>query len=155
MEPEGKMSHLPVHLYVAGKEQEAYEIPRPINLFGVKAAERAAATGIAERTLARKGDLFDTVGMASLFEKDAQSPADRRQVPADIRQRVLHLKVEYPPFRPREITAICRRRDDCRIHHSPVQRIHATSPLPAGIIRRYPPYVRMRDGRERCRAKVR
>jgi hypothetical protein len=47
-----------IRLYVAWKEQEAYEILRPINLFGVTAAERAAATGIAERTLARKADLF-------------------------------------------------------------------------------------------------
>jgi hypothetical protein len=64
------------------------------------------------------------------------------------------LKAEYPPFRPREITAIRRRRDDCRIHHSTVQRILATSPLPAGIIRRYPSYAQMRDGLERRRAIV-
>ena len=50
-----------IRLYVAWKEQEAYEILRPINLFGVTAAERAAATGIAEPTPARKADLFDAV----------------------------------------------------------------------------------------------
>ena len=124
-----------IQCYVAWPEQEAYEILRPITLFGETAAERAATTGVAERTLARKADLFDATGMASLFEqKTAPAPADRRQVPADIRQRVLRLKAEYPAFRPREIAAICRRRDDCRIHHNTVQRILATNPLPAGVV---------------------
>ena len=50
-----------IRLYVAWKDLEAYEILRPINLFGVTFAERAAATGIAERTLARKADIFDAV----------------------------------------------------------------------------------------------
>ncbi len=144
-----------IHLYVAWPEQEVYEILRPISLFGETAAERAATTGIAERTLARKADLFDATGMASLFDhKTAATPADRRQVPADIRQRVLTLKGEYPAFRPREIAAICRRRDDCRIDHKTVQRILATHPLPAGVKRRYAPYGQMRDGQERRRAII-
>src|ERR1700688_615871 len=105
-----------IHLYVAWHEQEVYEILRPITLFGETAAERAATTGIAERTLARKADLFDATGMASLFDhQTAPAADDRRQVPAEIRRRVLLLKAEYPAFRPREIAAICRRRDDCRI----------------------------------------
>src|SRR5271165_7082009 len=120
-----------IQCYVAWPEQEAYEILRPITLFGETAAERAATTGIADRTLARKADLFDAMGMASLFEhKAAPAPGDRRQVPADIRQRVLTLKAEYPAFRPSEIAAICRRRDECRIDHKTVQRLLATNPLP-------------------------
>jgi hypothetical protein len=144
-----------VQCYVAWPEQEAYEILRPITLFGETAAERAATTGVAERTLARRVDLFDATGMASLFEhKAAPAPGDRRQVPADIRQRVLNLKAEYPAFRPSEIAAICRRRDDCRIDHKTVQRILATNPLPAGVQRRYPPYAQMHDGQERRRAII-
>jgi hypothetical protein len=49
-----------IRRYVAWKEQEVSDILRPINLFGVPAAERAT-TGIAERTPARKADLFDAV----------------------------------------------------------------------------------------------
>jgi hypothetical protein len=144
-----------IRLYVAWKEQEVYEVLRPISLFGVTAAARAGETGIAERTLVRKADLFDAMGMASLFEqKKAPTPKDGRQVPADVRQRVLNLKAEYPALRPREIAAICRRSDDCRIHHSTVQRILVTSPLPAGVTRRYPLYRQMPDGGERRRAIV-
>jgi hypothetical protein len=144
----------PIHLYVSWPEQEAYEILRPINLFGETPAERAVTTGIAERTLARRADLFDAVGMASLFHEPKRSPEDRRQVPADVRQRVLALKAEYPAFHPHEIAAICRRRDDCRIHHTTVQRILTTSSLPIDVKRRYPLYAQMRDGQERRRAII-
>jgi hypothetical protein len=75
-------------------------------------------------------------------------------VPADIRQRVPALKAEYPALRPHELAAICRRRDDCRIHHSTVERLLATYPLPTGVTRRYPPYAQMRDGQERRRAII-
>lgn len=138
-----------IRLYVSWPEQETYEVLRPIVLFGETAAERAEATGIAERTLDRKADRFDVAGMASLFHQPARTPDDRRQVPADVRQRVLALKAEYPAFRPRELAAICRRRDDCRIDHKTVQRLLDTYPLPAGVQRRHPPYAQMREGAER------
>jgi hypothetical protein len=38
----------------------------PRNLFGVTAAERSAATGSAERTPARKADIFDAVVVGGL-----------------------------------------------------------------------------------------
>jgi len=47
-------------------EQEAYELIRPIVLFGQSPAERAKQTGTAERSLRRRATHFDTVGMASL-----------------------------------------------------------------------------------------
>ena len=56
-----------LQLYVGFPEQETYELLRPIVLFGQTAAERADATGVSERTLARKADHFDAEGMASLF----------------------------------------------------------------------------------------
>ncbi len=46
-----------LRLYVATPEQEAYELLRPVVLFGRTPAERAAETGVAERTLRRKADL--------------------------------------------------------------------------------------------------
>ena len=83
--------------YIAWPEQEAYELIRPMSLFGVTAAERAQETGIAERTLARKADHFDAAGMASLFPEPTRSPEDRRQVPAAIRQRAHSHSVAQMP----------------------------------------------------------
>lgn len=153
--PRRSLTHAwdPIQHYVSWPEQEAYEVIRPINLFGVTAAERAKETGIAERTLERRAGLFDAVGMASLFAKATRSPEDRRQVPAEIRQRVLALKAEYPGFRPHEIAAILRRRDDCRIHHNTVQRILASNPQPIGV-RQFPLYAQMQDGTERRKAII-
>ncbi len=96
----------PIQHYVSWPEQEAYEVIRPMNLFGVTAAARAGETGIAERTLERRADRFDAAGMASLFPEPTRSPEDRRQVPAEIRQQVLALKAEYPAFRPHVVSAL-------------------------------------------------
>jgi len=123
----------PIQHYVSWPEQDAYEVIRPMTLFGVTAAERAREIGVAERTLERRADLFDAAGMASLFPEPTRSPEDRRQVPAEIRQRILALKAEYPAFHPHEIASILRRRDDCRIHHNTVQRILANNVLPTGV----------------------
>jgi transposase InsO family protein len=137
-----------IRLYVAWPEQETYEVLRPMVLFGQTAAARAEETGIADRTLERKADRFDAEGMASLFADTTPSPQDRRFLPADIRHRILSLKAEYPVFRPHEIAAICRRRDDCRVSHKTVQRVLASNPLPV-VQRRYPPYAQMPDGAQR------
>lgn len=48
-------------------EQLAYELIRPVVLFGFTPAERAQQTGAAERALRRKAHSFDSHGMASLF----------------------------------------------------------------------------------------
>jgi hypothetical protein len=90
-------------------EQETYELPRPIVLFGQTGAERAKITGVAERTLDRTADHFDAEGMASLFPPAARADDDRRRVPADLQHRILALKAEYPPFRPHEIAAMSTR----------------------------------------------
>jgi hypothetical protein len=74
-------------------------------------------------------DRFGAEGMASLFP---------HAVPADLRHRILALKAEYPAFRPYEIAAVCRWRDDCRVDHKTVGRILAEEP-PSLTKRRYPP----------------
>jgi len=50
-------------------EQRAYELLRPVVLFGRAPAERAGATGTAERTLYRRAARFDAEGLASLFAR--------------------------------------------------------------------------------------
>jgi hypothetical protein len=88
------------------------------------------------------------------FDIVERSPNDRRLLPADIRQRILALKAEYPAFRPHEIAEICRRRDDCRVSHKTVQRVLDTYPLPTDVRRRYPPYAQMAAGQQRRLAIV-
>jgi len=143
-----------LRLRVGFPEQERYELLRPIVLFGQTSAARARATGVSERTLDRKADRFDAEGMASLFPTTARADDDRRRVPADLRHRILALKAEYPPFRPHEIAAICRRRDDCRVGHKTVARILTEGPLPPLPGRRYPPYAQIPDGAQRRLAVV-
>jgi len=143
-----------LQLFAGWPEQQRYELLRPIVLFGQTSEERARATGVSERTLERKADRFDAVGMASLFDTDTRAAGDRRLVPADIRHRIVSLKAEYPAFRPHEIAEICRRRDDCRIDHKTVQRVLATDPLPAGVSRRYPPYAQIPEPAQRRLAIV-
>lgn len=143
-----------LRLLVGFPEQETYELLRPIVLFGQTAAARADATGVSDRTLDCKADRFDAEGMASLFPPATPALGDRRHIPADIRHRILALKAEHPAFRPHEIAAICRRRDDCRVSHKTVARVLATASLPTLVQRRYPPYAHIPDASRRRLAIV-
>ena len=144
-----------LRMFVASPQQEAYELLRPIVLFGRTPAERARETGVAERTLRRKADRFDVTGMASLFETTASATTDRRALPAEIRQAILALKAEYAPLRPNEIATICEQRFRRPVSHHTVQRVLATGTLPAGAARRFPGYRDIADPVERRLAVVR
>jgi len=63
-------------------EQEAYELIRPVVLFGHSSAERARQTGISRRTLYRKARRFDAEVMAGLTA--ARPQEDARKLPAAI-----------------------------------------------------------------------
>jgi len=98
-------------LLVTSPEQEAYEILRPIVLFGQPTGERAQETRTAERTLRRAVARFETAGMRSLFDPEPPPPSsDRRLLPTGIRAAIVGLKAEYPSFGPDEV---CQR--DCPI----------------------------------------
>jgi putative transposase len=144
-----------LRLYVATPEQEAYELLRPVVLFGRTPAERVAETGVAERTLRRKADRFDATGMASLFETTAPVTNDRRALPAAIRQAILDLKAEHPPLRANEIATICRHRFDRPVSHHTVERVLASEEGSAERPRRFPPYRDIADPVERRLAVVR
>ena len=89
-------------------EQRLYEGIRPITLFGVPPAERAQETGLAESSLRRAADAFDTQGMISLFRPSkAQREDHHRSLPVLMRQLIVDLKAEYPDFTLGEIAAIC------------------------------------------------
>src|SRR5438034_668550 len=90
-----------IQQYTLWPEQKAYELLRPVVLFGETAAERAKETGASERTLHHKADQFDQQGMASLFHKESTpSPDKARALPPDMRQLIVDLKAEHPGFRP-------------------------------------------------------
>jgi hypothetical protein len=84
-------------LWAKGPEHCAFELIRPVVLFGQSPAARARETGAAERTIRRKADRFDAYGMASLFAADEPRPvapdrSDRRALPPDARQLIVDLK---------------------------------------------------------------
>lgn len=78
-----------LRLFVSWSAQDIYELLCPIVLYGRTPAKRAQETGVAERTLRRKADRFDAVGMVSLFETMAAPVSGRRALPAEIRQAII------------------------------------------------------------------
>ena len=144
-----------IQQYTLWPEQKAYELLRPVVLFGETAAERAKETGASERTLHHKADRFDQQGMASLFHKESTpSPDKARTLPPDMRQLIVDLKAQHPAFRPNEIATICFLRFGRRPSPHTVQRVLADGPKPSMTTRRYPPYAQIPDGYQRRRAMV-
>ena len=144
-----------LRLLITAPAQEAYELLRPIVLFGRTPAERAAETGVAERTLRRKADRFDAVGMASLFEPPASPAHDRRALPAEVRQAIVDLKAEYAPLNLREIARICAVRFHRAVGHHTVQGVLASGLPATHAPRRFPPYREIANPVERRLAVVR
>lgn len=145
-----------LQLLVTSPAQHAYEVLRPVVLFGQPIPLRARETGVPERTLRRKVGHFDARGMRSLFDLEDVAPSniDRRLLPAEIRRAIAELKAEYPAFGLREIAAICRYRFDRAVSHHTVRDVlvsEALSILPPRRFRRYHEIV---DPIERRRAVV-
>lgn len=141
-------------LLVTSPEQEAYELVRPILLFGQPPAERARETGVSESTLRRKAARVATQGLLGLFAQDAAPDRDRRRLPPEIRHAIVTLKAEYPPFSLREIAAICRASFGRPVDHQTVGRVLAAEPLPHDPPRRFPRYHEIPDPVRRRKAIV-
>src|SRR4051794_28297797 len=147
MPPSPRPQHQPtddwaqLRLLVATPEQEAYEVLRPIVLFGRPTAMRAQETGVPERTLRRQVAHFTHTGMRSLFApEDAPTAVDRRRLPVGIRQVIVGLKAEHPSFGPFEIARICGHRFDRAVSYHTVQEVLASEPLPLHPPRRFSRY---------------
>jgi transposase InsO family protein len=134
-------------------EQTRYELIRPVVVFGSAPVERAEQTGVSARTIYRRVERFEQLGMQSLFETEPVE--DNRQLPQVIRQAIVQLKAEYPAFRPNELATICEVRFNRRPGRHTIQRIVATEPPPAETRRRFPLYAEMTDPLERRGAIVR
>jgi putative transposase len=144
-----------LRLLVTSPEQEAYEVIRPIVLFGRPTATRAQETGVPERTLRRQVAHFTRTGMRSLFEpEDAPTAVDRRRLPVGIRQVIVGLKAEYPSFGPFEIARICGHRFDRAVSYHTVQEVLASEPLPLHPPRRFSRYRDIPDPARRRAAIV-
>src|SRR5215475_4619908 len=64
--------------------QITYEIIRPVILFGMTSKERAEQTGMPQRTIRYKANLFDVSGMASLLPPETPPTVpqlDKRALP--------------------------------------------------------------------------
>ena len=142
-----------LRLLAGWPEQVAYELLRPVVLFGRSPAERARETGAAERTLYRQADRFDQLGMRSLFTPTKVEK--HRRIPAEIRDHLLALKAEHPAFRVQELTTICWVRFGRRLSHHTVKRIIAEGPLPTRVSRQFPPYHQLADPPARRLAVIR
>src|SRR5919201_5381763 len=87
-------------------EQQRYEVLRSVVLFGQSPAERALETGVPRSSLYDRVKRFKDLDMISLFADSEERPS-RPTLPPDIRQFIVDLKAEHPPFRPNEIATIC------------------------------------------------
>jgi len=134
-------------------EQTRYELIRPVVVFGAPPVERAKQTGVAARTIYRKVNRFDELGMQSLFETEPEE--DRRALPTSYRQAIVQLKAEYPAFRPNELATICEVRFERRPSPHTIKKILATEPPLTTVVRRFPRYAEMADAHERRGAIVR
>ena len=143
-----------LRLLVTSPEQDAYELLRPVVLFGQSARSRARETGVPERSLRRKVARFAAAGMHSLFEQEPEPAQDRRRLPLGIRRAIVALKAEYPPFSLREIATICRERFDRPVDHHTVKQGLRTEPVPLRLPRRFPRYHEVADPVARRKAIV-
>src|SRR5260370_21784094 len=90
-------------------EQELYEQIRFLVLFHETAGERAKEIDVPQRTLSRKADAFERSGMQSLFSSGEQGGARETfsTLPPQLRQLIIHLHVELPTMKSREIAESC------------------------------------------------
>src|SRR3982751_1158683 len=145
LEPTDDWQQLQFHL--DWTEQTRYELIRPVVVFGAPPVERSKQTGVSASTIYRKVSRFDELGMQSLFE--AEPVEDKRALPVALRQAIVQLKAEYPPFRPNELATICEVRFERRPSSHTIQKILATEPRSAKVERRFPRYAEMVDPIER------
>src|SRR5215475_8820190 len=124
--------------------QITYEIIRPVILFGMTSKERAEQTGMPQRTIRYKANLFDVSGMASLLPPETPPTVpqlDKRALPPAIRQAIVDLRAEYPAFTFHEIATICSVQFGRRPSSHTIQLILASGPKPSRMARRYPRYA--------------
>ena len=127
-------------------EQLAYEEIRPLTLFGSPVPERVRETGVGERTLYRRLARFEGEGVEALF--GSEHARRKRLLPA-MRRLIVDLNADHPGFNPNEIANAVYVRFGRRPDRKTVVRVLEEEPIPLRIVRRFPPYHEMPEGRER------
>jgi len=138
--------------------QITYEIIRPVILWGVTPKERAAETGMSQRTIYYKSNLFDQAGMASLTAPELPPPIpklDKRTLPPPMRQTIVDLKAEYPALSLHELASICYAQFGRKPSPHTIKLILASGPKPSRTTRRYPRFSEMDDPVERRKLIIR
>lgn len=128
--------------------QLTYEIIRPVILGWETPKERSAETGMPQRTIYYKANLFDQAGMSSLLPPvppPTIPKLDKRSLPPPMRQAIVDLKAEYPAFTLHEIATICYVQFGRRPSPHTIQVILATGPKPSRTKRRNPLYTAFDD----------
>lgn len=138
-------------------DQIAYEEIRPVVVLGQEIKARAAEVGVAPHTLARRVERFVQYGIPGLVDASPRRPDDKRRLPQPVRDyiHILELKVEHPPFTPRDIVGIVEVRFDRVLSHHTVGHIIAQGPLPKLSRRRFPYYRQLRTKAARREAILR
>lgn len=145
-----------IQLLTSWPEQLAYELIRPVVLFGEPLTARAQQTALSETTIRRRIRRFDEGGMASLFPQEPrEDQLDRRELPQEMRQLLVDLKAEYPAFRPNELATICYVMSGRRPSSHTIQRVLQSGLPPQRLERRFPRYNEMDNPTERRGAIVR
>jgi putative transposase len=134
-----------IELLCGWPEQERYEEIRPLVLFDVSVAGRAAEVGVSESTLYRRLGRFEAEGMESLFGSEH---ARRKKLPPAVRRLIVDLKAEHSAFNLNEIANVVHacfgRKPDVRS----VKRVLDEEPVPLKILKNHPPYHETEDLRE-------
>jgi transposase InsO family protein/transposase len=103
--------------------QYAYELIRPIVLFGETAAERSRQTGVDRTVIGDKARRFVTDGMNALGDGRTQpTTGDGPTYPEAIAGYILYLKQLYPPIHLREIERILARKFGYQTNHHTLKR---------------------------------
>ena len=130
-------------------EQIAYEIIRPCQLEKQSLKQRAVEVGLHPRTIARKLERFQQLGLPGLVPDSPDDTVDHRRLPLEVREEILRLKAEYPAFIAHEIAVICairfQRASDTRV----VQHVLNTYPSPTQPARRFPRASEEEDSEQR------
>ena len=103
--------------------QYAYELIRPIVLFGESAAERSRQTGVDRTVIGDKARRFVTDGMSALADGRTQpATGEGPTYPDAIAGYILYLKQRYPPIHLREIERILARKFGYHTNHHTLKR---------------------------------
>ena len=139
--------------------QITYEIIRPVVLWGVTPKERAVETGMSQRTIYYKANLFDQAGMASLLPPEPPPPVpklDKRALPPPVvRQAIVDAHAEYPSLSLHELASICYVQCGRRPSPHTIKLILAAGPKPSRTTRRFLRFAEMDSAVERRRVIVR